>query len=141
MNFNTIYFTLDTALRRNKKLKKDRREKNDSKNTESFLAIDSLIDGTNDAIEVEDDLCVIELPASDQPNKMSVSDVSFVEMSAVDKLKSQEHQQISTSNTVSSGGGGLTIIKANRKRKTRRGSGTSSEEERWLDAIESGKLE
>lgn len=28
-----------------------------------------------------------------------------------------------------------------RRRKTRRGSGTSSEEERWLDAIESGKLE
>lgn len=119
---------VDTALRRNRKMKKNRRDKNDSKQTESLLAIDSSID----AVDVEDDLCVVELPLSDQ---QSVSDTSFVEMSAADKLKSQSNksQSPSTASTVTP--------KPNKKRKTRRGSGTSSEEERWLDAIESGKLE
>lgn len=57
------------------------------------------------------------------------SPVVAVEMSAAEKLKSQ-----STSTQKSS--------KNQKKKKGRtKDSGTSSEEERWLDAIESGKLE
>lgn len=52
---------------------------------------------------------------------------------AADKLKAQQSlQQPSTSKNSQN---------AKKKKKGRRDSGTSSEEERWLDAIESGKLE
>lgn len=51
-------------------------------------------------------------------------------MSAAEKLKSQA--KTSTPNATS---------KTSKKKKARRDSNTSSEEERWLDAIESGKLE
>lgn len=87
---------------------------------------------------------MIELPVSDQPNQLnqsSVSDSNFVEMSAAEKLKSQSNKQIAMPNAVTSSIGGGVTMKANKKRRNRRGSGTSSEEERWLDAIESGKLE
>lgn len=148
-------FILDTALRRSRKIKKGRRVKNDSKEQNiSLLATDSSIDATNDAVDVEEDLCVVEMPSSS--DQQSVSDSSFAEMSAADKLKSQSNKQVST--PIASAGAGTgatggnnssncslnnssTAGKPNKKRKTRRGSGTSSEEERWLDAIESGKLE
>lgn len=90
------------------------------------------MDTTNETIDIEEELCVVEIPMmdGDQP---SASDSSFVEMSAAEKLKSQTmNVSIATPSTT----------KSNRnKKRTRRDSGTSSEEERWLDAIESGKLE
>lgn len=145
LNCNPWFIHLDTALRRSRKIKKNRRDKIDSKQTQSLLATESSIDTTNDAVDVEEDLCVVEVPSSDQ---QSISDSSFAEMSAADKLKSQSHQstnkQLATPGAGSAGGAPLntsTAAKGNKKRRTRRGSGTSSEEERWLDAIESGKLE
>lgn len=141
-----LFIHLDTALRRSRKIKKSRRDKNDSKETQSLLATESSIDATNDAVDVEEDLCVVEIPSSS--DQQSVSDSSFAEMSAADKLKSQSNHSVSKQMAVTptTGGNGalnnsLTGVKSNKKRKTRRGSGTSSEEERWLDAIESGKLE
>lgn len=137
-------FQIDTALRRSRKMKKNRRDKGNSssssnsinnKHSDSLLATDSSIDGTNDAIDVEEDLCVVEVPTSVAEHNQSVNDSSFVEMSAAEKLKSQSNK----SNSVAASAGVTT--RPNKKRKTRRGSGTSSEEERWLDAIESGKLE
>lgn len=133
--FNLIFS--DTAIRRSRKIKKNRRDKHESsKNSESsLLAIDSSIDGLNDAVDVEEDLCVVEVPSSS--DRQSASNSSYGEMSAAEKLKSQSsiNNKIQTMLSPSTG------TKPNKKRRTRRGSGTSSEEERWLDAIESGKLE
>lgn len=55
-----------------------------------------------------------------------VEDSPMIEMSAAERLKSLTPKS--------------SAIKA-KKKKGRKDSGTSSEEERWLDAIESGKLE
>lgn len=145
-NFFSLSLTTDTAaFRRSRKMKKNRREKNDVsgvKHSDSLLATDSSIDGTNDAVDVEEDLCVVEVPSSTslEHNQQNVIDANFgVEMSAAEKLKSQSNK---TANVVGIGSGATPIGNAkNKKRRTRRGSGTSSEEERWLDAIESGKLE
>lgn len=123
-------------------MKKNRREKieSNSKNSDSLLATDSSIDGTNDAVDVEEDLCVVEVPSlSSEHNNQSVIDSNFIEMSAAEKLKSQSNKPnviVSSSPVI-----GNVTTRPNKKRRTRRGSGTSSEEERWLDAIESGKLE
>lgn len=129
-------------MRKSRKLKKNRRDKNDSKHVESLLATDSSIYATNDAIDIEEDLCVVEVPSSSS-DQMMVSDSSFVEMSAADKLKSQSNQNATKplTSVTAIAAAANTAGKANKKRRTRRGSGTSSEEERWLDAIESGKLE
>lgn len=136
--------SIDTPLRRSRKMKKNRREKiesSSSKHSDSLLATDSSIDGTNDAVDVEEDLCVVEVPTlTSEHNNQSVIDSSFVEMSAAEKLKSQSNKSNAVSNVSSSAIGNATT-RPNKKRRTRRGSGTSSEEERWLDAIESGKLE
>lgn len=78
-------------------------------------------------IDVEEDV-VIEIPLNKNNSGASV------EMSAAEKLKSQTQsspQKVATPGSA----------KANKKRNKRRDSATSSEEERWLDAIESGKLE
>lgn len=131
--------SIDTALRKNRKLKKNRRDKNDSKHSDSLLAADSSIYTGNDAVDIEEDLCVVEVPSG--ADQQPVLDASFVEMSAADKLKSQSHQNVTKPNAAVPAIGPNTSVKANKKRRTRRGSGTSSEEERWLDAIESGKLE
>lgn len=58
------------------------------------------------------------------------------EMSAAEKLKSQTQTQTSPLKTLAQA-----TNKSTKKKRQRRDSGTSSEEERWLDAIESGKLE
>lgn len=120
-------------------MKKNRRDKNteSNKHSESLLATDSSIDGTNDAVDVEEDLCVVEVPTSSD-QRQSISNANFVEMSAADKLKSQANK---LGTTMAGTAAMSATTKPNKKRKTRRGSGTSSEEERWLDAIESGKLE
>lgn len=143
-------------LRKSRKIKKNRRGKGDGKHTESPIApaatSAATIYAASDGVDVEEDLCVVEVPHS-ASDPASVSDSSFIEMSAADKLKSQSnHKRILGSgaspiaSNVTAAGIGVTtgaavVGKANKKRRTRRGSGTSSEEERWLDAIESGKLE
>lgn len=78
--------------------------------------------------EGEEEVCVVEVPISTELPITSSS--VFIEMSAADKLKSQA--KTSTPNAVA---------KTSKKKRARRDSATSSEEERWLDAIESGKLE
>ncbi|XP_031632953.1 INO80 complex subunit B [Contarinia nasturtii] len=140
-DFEEQLLEANTPLRRNRKMKKNRRDKivENNKHSESLLATDSSIDGTNDAVDVEEDLCVVEEPASSN-QRQSISNANFVEMSAADKLKSQANKQ-GTMAGMATGIGNSASAKPNKKRKTRRGSGTSSEEERWLDAIESGKLE
>lgn len=79
--------------------------------------------------DAEEDLCVVELPASTIYEPCALETDHVVEMTAADKLKSQTAPINAASG------------KINSKKKRRRGSGTSSEEERWLVAIESGKLE
>lgn len=131
-------------------MKKKLRDKSDGKTSESLLSSDSSIYAKNEEIDVEEEFCVVEIPSSSE--HQNASDPNVIEMSAADKLKSQANQSASKSITAQSGaslGGSATTpttttttTRANKKRKTpRRGSGTSSEEERWLDAIESGKLE
>lgn len=99
----------------------------------------------SDAIDVEEELCVVEIAST--PDQRSFSGNSVKEMSAAEKLKSQttlNSNKQSTSaldSTATSGASTPSTSKTSKKRKARRGSGTSSEEERWLDAIESGKLE
>lgn len=112
---------------RDRKMRKNRRDKSYSKSANVLFAPDSSIDGANDTVDVEEDLCVEEVPSTQR---------NFVEMSAAEKLKSQANQMRQALPGCTQIG-----VKLNKKRKTRRGSGTSSEEERWLDAIESGKLE
>lgn len=55
-----------------------------------------------------------------------VEDSPMIDMSAAERLKSLTPKSLSAKP---------------KKKKGRKDSGTSSEEERWLDAIESGKLE
>lgn len=121
----------------NCKIKKVRRDKSDKKQSPALppLAASAEIYTFNDSDDVEQDFCVIELhgstsTGSDQPR--AISETNFIEMSSADKLKSQNTAAIAASTNAKV---------SNKKRRTRRGSGTSSEEERWLDAIESGKLE
>lgn len=131
-------FHLDAPLRRHKKHKRHKKLKPE-KPQPSLSIADSSLDATSDTIEIEEELCVVEIPnLSDIP---SASDSSIIEMSAAEKLKSQT---ISPSKFMASTSAASTPIgptKVIKKKKARRDSGTSSEEERWLDAIESGKLE
>lgn len=103
------------------------------------------MDTINETIDIEEELCVVEIPmCADLP---SASDSSYVEMSAAEKLKSQTFNAAVKGGGSGSGGGLVATIGGSaskltaKKKRTRRDSGTSSEEERWLDAIESGKLE
>lgn len=94
------------------------------------------MDTMNETIDIEEELCVVEIPMSvDMP---SASDSSYVEMSAAEKLKSQTFSPSKCAAMTPAAGAASKISK---KKRPRRDSGTSSEEERWLDAIESGKLE
>ncbi|XP_013195827.1 INO80 complex subunit B [Amyelois transitella] len=61
--------------------------------------------------------------------------------SAADLLKAQTMKSSSDSRRSMPGSSSSTPPKASKKKKKGRDSGTSSEEERWLDAIKSGKLE
>lgn len=131
--------TSDLALK-SCKIKRVRRDKSDSKQRiETVKPPETSLTAAevytfNDSDDVEQDLCVVELPESTLDQSGAASETSFVEMSAADKLKSQTAAAaaLTTPNAKSS----------NKKtRRTRRGSGTSSDEERWLNAIESGKLE
>lgn len=136
---------------RNCKIKKVRRDKNESKQRvelvqpiESSALSSSLAEvyTFNDSDDVEQDLCVVELPRSTTTPDQSrtASETNFIEISAADKLKSQT-SAVAAMNVSNAVGTNTNLKPTNKKRRTRRGSGTSSEEERWLDAIESGKLE
>lgn len=130
---------------KNCKIKKVRRDKSDSKQRIELVqpptstAAAAEVYTFNDSDDVEQDLCVEELPESTSALNESgtASEKSFVEMSAADKLKSQTAATASTATTPNAS------AKSNsrKSRRTRRGSGTSSDEERWLNAIEAGKLE
>lgn len=62
--------------------------------------------------------------------------------SAADLLKAQTVKSSSDSRKSMPGSSSSTPPKVSKKKRTKgRDSGTSSEEERWLDAIKSGKLE
>ena len=129
---------LDLALT-NCKIKKIRRERVDMKPhtidlepPAELLSSSAEVYTFNDSDEMDQDLCVVEMPTATTTTKLDQSylesDPNSMEMSAADKLKSQAAVAASSRST------------NNKKRRIRRDSGTSSEEERWLDAIESGKL-
>lgn len=79
----------------------------------------------------------------DKPYKMKVkAGKDMPGTSAADLLKAQTMKSSSDSRRSMPGSSSSTPPKASiKKRKKGRDSGTSSEEERWLDAIKSGKLE
>lgn len=79
----------------------------------------------------------------DKPYKMKVkAGKDMPGTSAADLLKAQTMKSSSDSRRSMPGSSSSTPPKASiKKKKKGRDSGTSSEEERWLDAIKSGKLE
>lgn len=94
-----------------KRSKKSKRSRKDAKHDAKNVR-DTSFDTSAEPIELDEEICVDE--------------------QTVHPLQSA---------SVPSGPVALQPSRPTRRRKTRRGSGTSSEEERWLDAIESGKLE
>lgn len=135
MNFDLIFRT-DQPLKRSKRHKRHKKVKTEQLSQSTIsLTTDSSMDTMNETIDIEEELCVVEIPMSvDLP---SASDSSYVEMSAAEKLKSQTFSPTKGSAAMTS----TATSKVGKKKRTRRDSGTSSGEERWLDAIESGKLE
>lgn len=93
----------------------------------SSAAIDEIYTFNDDA---EEDLCVVDLPTStiDGPYAVGSSDIVQI------KPKIATTNAITATNMSGK-------MNSKKKRGVRRCSGTSSEEERWLFAIESGKLE
>ncbi|CAH0604779.1 unnamed protein product [Chrysodeixis includens] len=81
--------------------------------------------------------------AMDKSYKMKVKGRDVPGTSAADLLKAQTMKSSSDSRRSIPGSSSSTPPKApsSKKKKKGRDSGTSSEEERWLDAIKSGKLE
>lgn len=90
--------------------------------------IDTSYDSVADIIDVEEEITV------ESPLPKGKAGAT-TEMSAAEKLKSQTQNISPLKNATPS------TSKNTKKKRQRRDSGTSSEEERWLDAIESGKLE
>lgn len=135
--FKFCFDFADQPLKRSKRHKRHKKTKMEQLSQSTIsLTTDSSMDTINETIDIEEELCVVEIPMStDLP---SASDSSYVEMSAAEKLKSQTFNPAKGGLVAQIGG---PTSKLTKKKKTRRDSGTSSEEERWLDAIESGKLE
>ncbi|XP_075969710.1 INO80 complex subunit B [Anticarsia gemmatalis] len=81
--------------------------------------------------------------AMDKSYKMKVKGRDLPGTSAADLLKAQTMKSSSDSRRSIPGSSSSTPPKASSSKKKKKGreSGTSSEEERWLDAIKSGKLE
>lgn len=124
-----MQFFADAPLKRVNKGKKGKNVKKPAVVQPQPTVIDSSYDSLADIIDVEEEV-TIESPLP--KNKSGAS----VEMSAAEKLKSQTQLNTSPPKNATP-----TSAKNAKKKKQRRDSGTSSEEERWLDAIESGKLE
>lgn len=78
-----------------------------------------------------------------KPYKIKVKGRDVPGTSAADLLKAQTMKSSSDSRRSIPGSSSSTPPKASSSKKKKKGrdSGTSSEEERWLDAIKSGKLE
>lgn len=122
-------------LKRHKKHKKHIKGKKDIPNQSiPIVASNVTLEATNEDIEDDEELCVAEVSTS-KDTTLNLSSTSH-ETSAAEKLKSQSNSPLKGSVVITA-----TTNKPGKKKRARRGSGTSSEEERWLDAIESGKLE
>ncbi|CAH2073704.1 unnamed protein product, partial [Iphiclides podalirius] len=79
---------------------------------------------------------------TDKAYKMKIKKEMLSVTSAADLLKAQTMKPLTDSRKSIPGSSSSTPPKASSKKKKKgRDSGTSSEEERWLDAIKSGKLE
>lgn len=104
----------DSASKRNNKSKRSRKDaKSEPKNLR-----DASFDTSAEGIELDEEICVDEQTQT------------MVAASALHPVPAPAGAAAAPQPS-----------RPTRRRKTRRGSGTSSEEERWLDAIESGKLE
>lgn len=123
-----LNYFVDVPLKKPSKGKKGRNVKKQMVVQQQPTVIDTSYDSVADIIDVEEEVTV-ESPLP--KNKSGAT----VEMSAAEKLKSQTQSPSPQKNNTP------TAAKNTKKKKQRRDSGTSSEEERWLDAIESGKLE
>ncbi|XP_026757826.1 INO80 complex subunit B [Galleria mellonella] len=112
-----------------KKHKRHKHRKHKKRKIENDFESDTSID-----VSYED--------ALDKPYKMKVkTGKELPGTSAADLLKAQTMKSSSDSRRSIPGSSSSTPPKASKKKKKGRDSGTSSEEERWLDAIKSGKLE
>lgn len=112
--------------KKHKKHKKHKKKQRDyDQDTTELTVIDVVSDVT--------DMNIVDAPLQTQQQQPLV-----VDMSAAEKLKSQCTPKATTTQSSAAGTKG-----SSKKKKPSRAkdSGTSSEEERWLDAIESGKLE
>lgn len=78
---------------------------------------------------------------AEKPHRMKTKGREMPGVSAAELLKAQTMKSSSDSRRSVPGSTSSTPPKPAKKRKRGRDSGTSSEEERWLDAIKSGKLE
>lgn len=113
-----------------KKLKKHRHKKHKRRKLQDEFDSDTSID-----VSYEDNL--------DKPYKIKLKGGRELPgTSAADLLKAQTMKSVPDSRRSLPGSSSSTPPKVTSKKKKKgRESGTSSEEERWLDAIKSGKLE
>nr|XP_021181360.2 INO80 complex subunit B [Helicoverpa armigera] len=113
-----------------KKHKRHKHKKHKKRKVENEYESESSID-----VSYEDVL--------DKPYKIKVKGRDVPGTSAADLLKAQTMKSSSDSRRSIPGSSSSTPPKASSSKKKKKGrdSGTSSEEERWLDAIKSGKLE
>lgn len=122
---HSFYIFIASTPKRTTKSKKRKIDKKETPQTPQTPVADTSYESVADIIDVEEEVVVESVPSKTKPGP---------EMSAAEKLKSQT--QTSPAKTAAS-----SASKTTKRKRHRRGSGTSSEEERWLDAIESGKLE
>lgn len=122
--FTNLLFPDTTPQKKHKKHKHKKHKKRKTDDYESDTSID---------VAYED----VDRPFKMKPKKDSQS------TSAADILKAQNFKSSSDSRRSIPGSSSSTPPKVSTKKKKAKGrdSGTSSEEERWLDAIKSGKLE
>lgn len=122
-------------MKRTKKRRKTNFTKKSAGKSTEILNHSTVVEATDDIYTFNDDdegdLCVVELPSSTIDTSFTSESDYMIQMTDADKLKSQSAASTATASGKS----------ASKKKRIRRGSGTSSEEERWLSAIESGKLE
>lgn len=125
-----------------KKHKKHKKHKKKQRDYEQDMTELTVVDVVSDVADVT----IVEEPPTQQLHQQQQPQHLLVDMSAADKLKSQftpKSTLSSLATTTTNTPTQPTAKSASKKKKPTRAkdSGTSSEEERWLDAIESGKLE
>lgn len=117
-----------------KKHKKHKKHKKKQRNHEYEIDTNELTETVIDVVSDAPDINVIET----QANTIIVT----TDLSAAEKLKSQfSTPKLTQTLSTSSGSNNKASVSKKKKHTKAKDSGTSSEEERWLDAIESGKLE